>query len=62
MLPGETFSHYLAKVTMAIAHHVAKPQPPFHDPAVQACCLLNGLSQEEPWVSFNAKYRDFINT
>jgi len=62
MHPGETFSHYLVKVTMAIAHHVAKPQSPFHNPAVQARYLLNGLSQEEPWVSFKAKYRDFINT
>jgi len=62
MLPGETFSHYLVKVTMAIAHHVTKPQSPFHNPAVQARCLLSGLSQEEPWVSFKAKYRDFTNT
>ena len=62
MLPGGTFSHYLVKITMAIAHHVTKPQSPFHDPAVQARCLLNGLSQEEPWASFKAKYQDFINT
>jgi len=60
--PGETFSHYLVKVTMAITHHVTKPQSPFHDPTVQARCLLNGLSREEPWVSFKAKYREFINT
>ena len=56
MLPGKTFSHYLVKITMAIA------QSPFHDPAVQARCLLSGLSQEEPWISFKAKYQDFINT
>jgi len=56
MLPGETFSHYLVIITMAIAHHVTKPQSPFHDPGVQARCLLSGLSEEEPWVSFKAKY------
>jgi hypothetical protein len=62
MLPGETFTHYLIKITMAIAHHVTQPHSPFHDPAVQARCLLSGLSQEEPWISFKAKYEDFINT
>ena len=62
MLPGETFTHYLVKITMAIAHHVTKPNSPFHDPAVQARCLLSGLSQEKPWVSFKTKYEDFINT
>jgi len=56
MLPGETFGHYLIKVTMDIAHHIAEPKSPFHDPVVQARCLLNGLSRDEPWANFRAKY------
>ena len=47
---------------MTIAHHVANLESPFHDDAIQARCLLNGLSQEEQWAGFRAKYHDFINT
>ena len=60
MFLGKTFGHYLVRVTMAIAHHVVDLESPFRDPTTQARCLLSGLSQEEPWSSFRAKYQNFI--
>ena len=42
ILPGETFSHYLVRVTMAIAHNVADPDSPFRDWG----CTLFGPKQD----------------
>ena len=53
---GETFGHYLVRVTMAVVHHAANPESPFCNPVIQARCLLSGLPQEEPWSNFRAKY------
>jgi len=62
MLPGETFGQYLARITIAMTVHMVDPNSPFHDPTIRARCLLNGLSEEEPWSHFRQKYREFMET
>jgi len=62
MLSEETFRHYLIRVTIAITHHIADPNPPFHETSTEACCLLSGLSQKKLLSGYRHKYQRFIET
>ena len=62
MLSRDNFGQYLARVIMIMAFYMMDPNSPFHDSKTRARCLLNGLSEEEPWSYFRHKYRNFMET